>query len=42
MPNLPFSAIVFTDIWQWTPFIFIIVIAGLQALPSEVIEASAH
>ncbi len=39
-PQLAFFAIVFTDIWQWTPFIFIIVIAGLQALPSEVVEAS--
>ena len=39
-PQLAFFAIVFTDIWQWTPFIFIIVIAGLQALPREVIEAS--
>ena len=38
--QLAFFAIVFTDIWQWTPFIFIIVIAGLQALPSEVLEAS--
>ncbi|MEP0519634.1 MAG: sugar ABC transporter permease [Hyphomicrobiales bacterium] len=38
--NLAFFAIVFTDIWQWTPFIFIIIIAGLQALPSEVVEAS--
>lgn len=39
-PQLAFFAIVITDIWQWTPFIFIIVIAGLQALPSEVVEAS--
>ena len=39
-PELAFFGIVFTDIWQWTPFIFIIVIAGLQALPSEIIEAS--
>lgn len=39
-PQLAFFAIVFTDIWQWTPFIFIIIIAGLQALPAEVIEAS--
>lgn len=38
--DLAFAAIVFTDIWQWTPFIFIIVIAGLQALPSEVLDAS--
>ena len=40
-PDLAFVAIVLTDIWQWTPFIFIIVIAGLQALPSEVLEASS-
>ncbi len=39
-PDLAFFAIVFTDIWQWTPFIFIIVLAGLQALPKEVLEAS--
>lgn len=38
--QLAFFAIVVTDIWQWTPFIFIIIIAGLQALPSEVVEAS--
>ncbi len=38
--DLAFFAIVFTDIWQWTPFIFIIVIAGLQALPHEVLQAS--
>lgn len=40
VPELAFFAIVFTDIWQWTPFVFIIVIAGLQALPAEIIEAS--
>ncbi len=39
-PSLAFFAIVVTDIWQWTPFIFIIVIAGLQALPGEVLEAA--
>ena len=38
--ELAFAAIVFTDVWQWTPFIFIIVIAGLQALPQEVLDAS--
>jgi len=36
--ELAFFAIVITDIWQWTPFIFIIVIAALQAIPSDVIE----
>ena len=38
--DLAFFSIVITDIWQWTPFIFIILLAGLQALPSEVLEAS--
>lgn len=39
-PGLAFSAIVITDVWQWTPFIFIIILAGLQAVPAEVIEAA--
>lgn len=39
-PGLAFFAIIVTDIWQWTPFIFIILLAGLQALPSEVMEAA--
>jgi multiple sugar transport system permease protein len=39
-PALALPSIIVTDIWQWTPFIFIIILAGLQALPSEVMEAS--
>ncbi|HEY83736.1 MAG TPA: sugar ABC transporter permease [Chloroflexi bacterium] len=39
-PNLALPALIITDIWQWTPFIFIIILAGLQALPEEVMEAS--
>jgi multiple sugar transport system permease protein len=39
-PGLAFFSIILTDIWQWTPFIFIILLAGLQALPSEVSEAA--
>ncbi|MEW5721344.1 MAG: sugar ABC transporter permease, partial [Chloroflexota bacterium] len=39
-PDLALPALVLTDLWQWTPFIFIIVLAGLQGLPSEVTEAS--
>lgn len=38
--ELAMFAIVFTDIWQWTPFIFLIVLAGLQALPQDVIQAA--
>lgn len=33
-------SILVTDAWQWTPFMFIIVLAGLAAIPEEVYEAS--
>jgi len=36
-----FSAMVLIDIWQWTPFIFIILLSGLQSLSREPIEAAA-
>ena len=38
--NLALPAAVIVDIWQWTPFIFIIILAGLQALPDDVIQAA--
>jgi multiple sugar transport system permease protein len=28
------------DIWQWTPFVFLVCFAGLQAVPQDVVEAS--
>ena len=28
------------DVWEWTPLVFIIALAGLQGLPQDVIEAS--
>ncbi len=33
-------ATIIADVWQWTPFVFIIALAGLQSLPQDVIEAS--
>lgn len=33
-------ATIIVDVWQWTPFVFIIALAGLQGLPRDVIEAS--
>jgi multiple sugar transport system permease protein len=35
-----FSIIIF-DVWQWTPFVVLITIAGLQSLPKEPFEAAA-
>lgn len=33
-------SIVITDVWHWTPFMFIVLLAALQALPVEVLEAA--
>lgn len=33
--------LVLVDSWQWTPFVFVIVYARLQALPQEVFEAGS-
>ncbi|MEM7464465.1 MAG: sugar ABC transporter permease [Pseudomonadota bacterium] len=35
-----FASVVIADVWQWTPFIFILSLAALQSLPSSAIEAS--
>jgi len=32
--------VAFTDIWQWTPFFTIILLAGLQSIPTEILEAA--
>ena len=36
----PTWAIVVTLIWQWTPFMMLIMLAGLQGQPADVLEAS--
>lgn len=35
------SGVLLTDIWQWTPFMVLIMLAGLRALPKEPYEAAA-
>lgn len=39
-PWLAFGAIVVTDVWQWTAFVFIMVLAALQGVDVSVTEAS--
>jgi sorbitol/mannitol transport system permease protein len=36
----PFITIVMTLAWQWTPFMMLIVLAGLQSQPPETLEAA--
>ena len=40
-PHLVFPAIIITDMWQWTPFVFLILLAGLSAINAELYEAAA-
>lgn len=39
-PALALWTLTLVDVWQWTPFVFIVVFARLQALPHEVFEAA--
>lgn len=39
-PDWALPSVIIADIWQWTPFIFILSLAALQSLPQSSIEAS--
>lgn len=47
-PNLPFltdadwaiATIIAVEVWQWTPFVILLMLAGLQSLPQDVYEAA--
>ncbi|MEJ2305252.1 MAG: sugar ABC transporter permease [Anaerolineales bacterium] len=38
--KLALPSVIIFDIWQWTPFVALIVLAGLQSLPKEPFEAA--
>jgi multiple sugar transport system permease protein len=39
--SLAMFSIIVADVWQWTPFIFLLMLAGLASLPVEPYEAAA-
>lgn len=39
-PKVALFAVMFTDVWQWTPFLMLIVLAGLQSISPEMYEAA--
>lgn len=39
-PSTALAAILFVDIWQWTPFFAIVLYASLLAVPDEILEAA--
>lgn len=36
-----FMALILADVWQWTPFMFVILLAGLSSISPELFEAAA-
>jgi multiple sugar transport system permease protein len=38
--NSALLSVILVDIWEWTPFLFLLLSAGLQAIPPEPIEAA--
>ncbi|WP_372803296.1 carbohydrate ABC transporter permease [Paracoccus seriniphilus] len=38
--GLAMLSIIVVDIWHWTPFVFLLLFAGLQGLPEDVFEAA--
>ena len=35
-----FFALILADVWQWTPFMFVILLAGLTSIPPNLYEAA--
>ena len=39
-PKLAMASVIMADVWQWSPFMFLILLAGLQSIPQEPYEAA--
>jgi multiple sugar transport system permease protein len=39
-PSTALLSVVIVDIWHWTPFCFLLLLAGIESLPDDVFEAS--
>ena len=39
-PDIAFPAIIVVDVWHWTSFMFLIMLAGVETIPQELYEAA--
>jgi multiple sugar transport system permease protein len=39
-PNLALLSVIIVDVWHWTPFSFLLLLAAIESLPAEVSEAA--
>ncbi len=40
-PRTALASLVLVDVWQWTPMVVLLLLAGLQTIPREILEAAA-
>lgn len=41
VPNMALFAVVIVDVWMWTPFVMLLVLSGLKAIPDYLYEAAS-
>ncbi|MDQ1698126.1 MAG: multiple sugar transport system permease protein [Frankiaceae bacterium] len=39
-PSWALPTLILIDVWQWTPFMFLIMLAALQGIPEDILEAA--
>ncbi|MCW3006421.1 MAG: transporter permease protein [Solirubrobacterales bacterium] len=39
-PGWALPTLILIDVWQWTPFVFLIMLAALQGIPEDILEAA--
>jgi multiple sugar transport system permease protein len=39
-PSWALATLILIDVWQWTPFMFLILLAALQGIPEDILEAA--
>ena len=39
-PTMAMLSVASVDVWQWTPFVYLVLFAGLQTVPKESVEAA--
>ena len=40
VPHLALAAVIVVDVWQWTPLVFLILLAGILAVPEDQLKAA--
>jgi multiple sugar transport system permease protein len=39
-PSIALLAVIAVDVWHWTPFVYLLLLAGLESLPQDIYESA--